>query len=64
MLIKKTDLKTAAGVKLTLVEEVTPLGAVTSTHYRLTTLRTNQPRVLAQRDAAVDPVVQRIVSRH
>ena len=73
MPIKKTDLKTEAGVNLTLVEEVTPLGTVKSTHYRLTTLRPNQPRVLAQREAAedafdlevvaslLDPVVQRMI---
>lgn len=73
MPIKKTELKETAGVKLTLVEEITPLGTVKSTHYRLTTLRPNQPRVLAHRDAAedafdlevvaslLDPVVQRII---
>ena len=73
MAIKKTDLKTEAGVKLTLVEEVTPMGTVRSQHYRLTTLRPNQPRVLAQREAAeeafdlevvaslLDPVVQRMI---
>ena len=73
MAIKKTDLKTGAGVKLTLVEEVTPMGTVRSQHYRLTTLRPNQPRVLAQREAAedafdlevvaslLDPVVERII---
>ena len=73
MPIKKTDLKMEAGVKLTLVEEVTPMGTVRSQHYRLTTLRPNQPRVLAQREAAedafdlevvaslLDPVVQRMI---
>ena len=73
MPIKKTDLKMEAGVKLTLVEEVTPQGTVRSQHYRLTTLRPNQPRVLAQREAAedafdmevvaslLDPVVQRMI---
>ena len=73
MAIKKTDLKTEAGVKLTLVEEITPMGTVRSQHYRLTTLRPNQPRVLAQREAAedafdlevvaslLDPVVQRTI---
>lgn len=73
MPIIKTDLKMEAGVKLTLVEEVTPQGTVRSQHYRLTTLRPNQPRVLAQRDAAedafdlevvaslLDPVVQRMI---
>ena len=47
MPIKKTDLKAEAGVKLTLVEEITPQGVVRSQHYRLTTLRPTQPRVLA-----------------
>ncbi len=73
MPIKKTDLKMEAGVKLTLVEEVTPQGTVRSQHYRLTTLRPNQPRVLAHREAAedafdlevvaslLDPVVQRMI---
>lgn len=73
MPIKKTDLKAQAGVKLTLVEEVTPMGTVRSQHYRLTTLRPNQPRVLAHREAAedafdlevvaslLDPVVQRMI---
>ena len=73
MPIKKTDLKAQAGVKLTLVEEVTPMGTVRSQHYRLTTLRPNQPRVLAHREAAedafdlevvaslMDPVVQRMI---
>ena len=76
MPIRKTDLKTEAGVKLTLVEEVTPLGTVRSQHYRLTTLRKNQPRVLAHRDLAddafdleviaslLDPVVQQMITRH
>jgi hypothetical protein len=76
MAIRKTDLKSECGVKLTLVEEVTPLGTVRSQHYRLTTLRPNQPRVLAERAAAddafdlevmaslLDPVVQQIVTRH
>lgn len=75
MPIKKTDLKAEAGVKLTLVEEVTPMGTVRSQHYRLTTLRPAQPRVLAHRDLAedafdlevvaslMDPVVQRLIER-
>ena len=73
MPIKKTDLKAQAGVKLTLVEEVTPMGTVRSQHYRLTTLRANQPRVLARQDLAeeafdvevmaslLDPIVQRMI---
>lgn len=75
MPIKKTDLKAEAGVKLTLVEETTPQGIVCSQHYRLTTLRPTQPRVLAIRTAAedafdlevvaslMDPVVQRLIER-
>ena len=76
MAIRKTELKAEAGVKLTLVEEVTPLGTVRSCHYRLTTLRPNQPRVLADQAAAedaydlevvaslMDPVVQQMITRH
>ncbi len=76
MLIKKTELKTEAGVKLTLVEEVTPMGTVRSQHYRLTTLRPAQPRVLAEKADAedafdleviaslIDPVVQQMITRH
>ena len=75
MQIKRTDLKTEAGVKLTLVEEVTPQGVIRNQHYRLTTLRPTQPRVLAIRAAAedafdlevvaslMDPVVQRLIER-
>ena len=75
MPIKRTDLKTEAGVKLTLVEEVTPQGVIRNQHYRLTTLRPTQPRVLAIRAAAedafdlevvaslMDPVVQRLIER-
>lgn len=75
MPIKRTDLKAEAGVKLTLVEEVTPQGVVRGRHYRLTTLRPTQPRVLAIRAAAedafdlevvaslMDPVVQRLIER-
>ena len=75
MPIKKTDLKAEAGVKLTLVEEITPQGVVRSQHYRLTTLRPTQPRVLAIQAAAedafdlevvaslMDPVVQRLIER-
>ena len=76
MLIKKTELKAEAGVKLTLVEEVTPMGTVRRQHYRLTTLRANQPHVLAEQAAAedafdleviaslIDPVVQQMITRH
>ena len=75
MPIKKTDLKAEAGVKLTLVEEITPQGIVRSQHYRLTTLRPTPPRVLAIQAAAedafdlevvaslMDPVVQRLIER-
>ena len=73
---KKTELKTEAGVKLTLVEEVTPMGTVRSQHYRLTTLRPTQPRVLADQAAAedafdleviaslIDPVVKQMITRN
>jgi hypothetical protein len=54
MSIRRTDLKTEAGVKLTLVEKVTPLGTVRSRHYRLTTPPQTQARVLPQRDLADD----------
>jgi hypothetical protein len=76
MVIRKTELKVEAGVRLTLVEEVSPLGNVRSQHYRLTTQRPNQPRVLAQRELAenafdleviaslMDPVVQKLITRH
>ncbi|CAL1690877.1 hypothetical protein MMB232_01011 [Brevundimonas subvibrioides] len=73
---RKTELKAEAGVRLTLVEEVTPLGTVRASHYRLTTLRPNQQRVLARLETAeeafdleviaslMDPVVQALVTRH
>lgn len=55
MPIRKTELKATAGVKLIQVDEVSPDGRrVRTTHYRLTTLRPNQPRVLANEAAAHD----------
>lgn len=72
MPIRKTELKATAGVKLVQVEIVTASGKVTETHYRLSTLRPNQPRVIADAQEAedafdlevvaslMDPVVQRL----
>lgn len=75
MPIKSTPLREASGVKLIQVDEVTPNGQrVKATHYRLSTLRPNQPRVLADRAAAddafdleviaslADPTVQRLIT--
>jgi hypothetical protein len=76
MAIRKTDLKADCGVKLTLVEDVTPLGTVKGQYYRLTTLRPNQPRVIAEKDRAEeafdleviaslsDPIIQKMITRH
>jgi hypothetical protein len=73
MPIRKTELKATAGVKLVQVETVTAAGKVTETHYRLSTLRPNQPRVIADPQEAedafdlevmaslTDPVVQRLI---
>lgn len=72
MPIRKTELKATAGVKLVQVDEVGTTGKVLATHYRLTTLRPNQPRVLADVQEAedafdlevvaslMDPTVQRL----
>lgn len=54
MAIRRTLLKSDAGVKLLQVETVSPRQAVTDTHYRLSTLRKNQPRMLADRSLALD----------
>lgn len=54
MPIRKTELKATAGVKLVQVETVTAAGKVTETHYRLYTLRPNQPRVIADPQEAED----------
>lgn len=54
MPIRKTELKAAAGVKLVQVESITASGKVTDTHYRLSTLRPNQPQVLADLKEAED----------
>lgn len=72
---RKTPLREAAGVKLIQVDEVMPDGVrVCATHYRISTLRPNQPRVLADRGLAdeafdleviaslSDPTVQRLIS--
>ncbi len=76
MPMRKTPLRETQGVKLIQVEEVSADGTrVRSIHYRLTTLRPNQPQVLAgERDAldafdleviasSADPVVQRLLDQ-
>ncbi|HWW10968.1 MAG TPA: hypothetical protein VN018_00525 [Brevundimonas sp.] len=75
MPIRKTPLRETAGVKLVQVDEVSADGArVRSTHYRLSTLRPAQPRLIADPDGAetafdleviaslADPTVQRILA--
>lgn len=69
-------MKSDCGVRLILLEQVTPLGTVRSQHYRLTTLRPARPRVLADLELAedafdlevvaslLDPVVQQVIMRH
>jgi hypothetical protein len=51
MAVRKTPLKSDTGVCLTRVEEVEGQ-RVRATHYRLTTLRPAQPRVIADLDLA------------
>lgn len=75
MPIRKTPLRESAGVRLVLCEEVSAADRVVSSHYRLSTMRANQPRVLAaEADAQdafdleviaslADPVVQKIMQR-
>ena len=73
---RKTPLREASGVKLTQVDDVSTDGTkVRSTHYRLTTLRPNPVRLIADQTAAQeafdleviasvsDPVVQGYLSR-
>ncbi len=73
---RKTPLRETQGVKLIQVDEVSGDGLkVRSTHYRLTTLRPDQPQVLTdERDAldafdleviasSSDPKVQQIIDR-
>lgn len=74
MAIRKTTIRTQAGVKLITVDEVGRNDLVTSRTYRLSTLRQAQPRIMADRNAAdeafdlevisslADPTVQRLVS--
>lgn len=76
MPIRKVPIRETAGVRLIQVDEVTPSGKVASTHYRLSTLRPNQPRVLADERSAMDAfdleviasladkTVQRLISDH
>jgi len=47
MAVRKTLLNSDAGVKLTRIETVTDRGRVDAIHYRLSTLRPSQPRLLA-----------------
>lgn len=51
--IRRTLMKADAGVKLLQVETVSPRSVVTDTHYRLSTLRMNQPRMLADQQLAL-----------
>ena len=76
MPIKKTNLRTEAGVRLDLIEKISAHGKVLDLHYRLSTMRLNQPRIMAARTEAedaydleviaslMDPVVQRLTTRH
>ena len=52
MAVRRTLLKSAVGVKLMRVEELSASQKVMATHYRLSTLRLAQPRVLADPGAA------------
>lgn len=68
-------LREEAGVKLIEVGEPKSYGRADGSHYRVSTLRRNQPRVLAELTEAqdafdldvigslMDPVVQQIISR-
>ena len=76
MPIKKTNLRTEAGVRLDLIEKISARGKVLDQHYRLSTMRPNQPRILAARTEAegaydleliaslMDPVFQRLTTLH
>ncbi len=76
MPMRKTPLRETQGVKLIQVDEISGDGLkVRSTHYRLTTLRPDQPRVLIDKRHALDafdleviasssdPLVQRLIDR-
>ena len=52
MAIRKTLVKAEAGVKLVRVEELSASQKLVATHYRLSTLRPAQPRVLADEGLA------------
>lgn len=52
MAVRKTLLKANVGVKLTRVEELSANQKVMAAHYRLSTLRPAQPRVLVDLGAA------------
>lgn len=73
MRVRKETLRETAGVKLQRIEELSASQKVVSTHYRLSTLRPNQPRILADEDSAgeafdleviaslLDPIVSTLV---
>jgi len=54
MAIRRNLLEADAGVMLTQVETLSPRLVVKDTHYRLNTLRMNQPRMFANRLLALD----------
>ena len=74
MPIRKTQIKATAGVKLTRVDQLSANQKVVSTHYTVSTLRPEQPRVLGNEDTALqafdleviaslsDPLVQRLAA--
>lgn len=76
MPIKKTNLKTEAGVRLDLIEKISAHGKVLNQHYRLSTMRPNQPRIMVARIEAedaydleviaslMDPIIQKLTTRH
>ena len=70
---RKETIREQAGVKLQRIEQLNASQKVLSTHYRLSTLRRSQPRVVADPQTAedafdleviaslTDPVVQRLI---
>lgn len=52
MAIRRTLMRSEAGVKLIRVEELSASQKLVSTHYRLSTLRPAQPRVIAEQTMA------------
>lgn len=61
MAVRKTPLKSDTGVCLTRVEEVEGQ-KVRATHYRLTTLRPAQPRVIADVDLAEAAFIREVAA--